>query len=321
MAKLPHLEGDDIRRLLPMAQCIDLMERAFSALGRGQVLQPLRTVIHRPDGVGSLYVMPAYAVEPPALAVKLISVFHGNHAHDLPSHQGIVVVFDPDTGAPAALLDAAALTAIRTAAVSALATRLLARPDARELCLLGSGVQAMTHIEAMRLVRPLEHVRVWSPDPAHRTAFAKRASARHGLPVSAVDSPDAAVRGADIVCTLTAARDFVLRGEWLAPGTHVNAVGASTPSTREVDTDTIRRARVVVDSRTAALSEAGDLLIPLAEGAIDENAIAGELAELVLGSVSGRASATEITFFKSLGLAVEDAAAAAWLMQAHAGND
>lgn len=312
---LLHLDADDVRRLLPMRDCIAIMEQAFTALGRGEALQPLRTVIHRPDGAGSLYVMPAYTVEPAALAVKLITVFHGNHARGIPSHQGIVVAFDPDTGKPAALIDAGALTAIRTAAVSGLATRLLARRDAHDLAILGSGVQAASHLAAMCEVRGVDRVRVWSPRPDHRQAFAERAAAEHGIPVQAVDGPDAAVSGADLICTVTAARAPVLRGEWIAQGAHINAVGASTPATREVDADTVRRARVVVDSRQSALSEAGDLLIPIGEGLVDEGIIAAELADLVLGTADGRTGDDDITLFESLGLAVEDAAAAAWLIE------
>jgi alanine dehydrogenase len=278
-------------------------------------VQPLRTVIHRPDGVGSLYVMPSFTARPAALAVKLISLFHGNHARGLPSHQGIVVVFDAATGSPAAILDAASLTAIRTAAVSALATRLLARPDAGDLALLGTGVQAWSHLEAMRAVRPIRRVRVWSPDPARRQDFAERAAALHTLPVLAVASAHDAVKNADIICTLTAASAPVLRGDWVARGAHINAVGASTPNAREVDTNLVRRARIVVDSLAAALSEAGDLLIPMSEGAIDEGAIAAELADLVLGSAPSRRGPDQITLFKSLGLAVEDAAAAARVLE------
>lgn len=314
MSQPRYIEADEVRRLLSMTQCIAVMERAFAAYGRGDVLQPMRTVIHQPDGRGSLYVMPAYTVEPHALAVKVLTLFHENAGRGLPSHQGTVLAFDPETGALSALIDAESVTAIRTAAVSALATRILASPDAADLALLGSGVQAGSHLDAMRAVRPIERVRVWSPDATHRTTFADAMSERHGIPVVAVDGPDAAVQGADLICTLTAARQPILRADWIAPGAHVNAVGASTPSTREVETDVVLRARVFVDSRAAALGEAGDLLIPIQEGRADEGIIKAELAELVLGTAEGRRSADEITFFKSLGLALEDAAAAGWIL-------
>lgn len=312
---LLHLDADDVRRLLSMGDCITLMERAFTALGRDEVLQPMRTVIHQRDGSGSLYVMPASTVVPAALAVKLITVFHGNHERGLPSHQGLIIAFDPATGKPAAMIEAGSLTAIRTAAVSGLATRLLAREGAHDLALLGSGVGAEAHLEAMRAVRPVDRVRVWSPTAAHRRAFARRMSERHDIAVDAVDDAESAVRGADLICTVSAARTPVVDEAWIAPGAHINAVGASTPATREIDTGTVRRARVFADSRPAALNEAGDLLIPIDEGAIGEDHIAGELSDLVLGICQGRRTDDEVTLFESLGLAVEDAVAAAWLVE------
>ena len=312
---LKYLDAGEIERLLPIADCIDVMESAFSAFGRGDIVQPLRTVVHRPDGAGSLYVMPSFNSHPAALAVKLISVFHGNRARGVPSHQGIVVAFDAASGTPAAILDAASLTAIRTAAVSALATRLLARSDADDLTLLGSGTQAWSHLEAMRVVRPIRRVRVWSPNVERRRTFAEKAAAMHDIPVVATDSPKAAVERAHIVCTLTSSATPVLHGDWLARGTHINAVGASTPNARELDTNAVLRSRVVVDSLRAALSESGDLLIPIREGAMDEGSIAAELADLVLGSAPARRGADQITLFKSLGLAMEDAAAAAAVIE------
>lgn len=208
------------------------------------------------------------------------------------------------------LLGTAAITAIRTAAVSALATRHLARSDASDLALLGSGTQARTHLEALCLVRPIRRVRVWSPTAEHAARFAAREAARSGLSVTAVVTPEAAVSGADLICTVSAAAEPVLHGRCLAPGCHVNAVGACTPKARELDSEAVRRARVIVDRRESAWAEAGDLLIPRAAGEIDESAVAAELAEVVLGTVPGRRSDSEITLFKSLGLGVEDAASA-----------
>jgi ornithine cyclodeaminase len=297
-----------------MPVCIDVMERAFAAFGRGDVLQPVRTVIHRPDGTGSLYVMPAYTVEPHALSVKVLTAFHGNPARGIPSHQGTVLAFDPDSGALAALIDAASLTAIRTAAVSGLATRLLAREDATNLALIGSGVQALSHIAAMRTVRPITRIRVWSPDAKRLRNFVETASTLHDVPITATDGPGAALAGADIICTVSSAREPVLCSEWIADGAHINAVGASTPGTREVDTDTIVRARVYVDSRQAALAEAGDLLIPIAEGVVGPEVIVAELADLVADPAHGRRAASCVTLFKSVGLALEDAAAAGYLL-------
>jgi ornithine cyclodeaminase len=207
-------------------------------------------------------------------------------------------------------MDASSITAIRTAAVSGVATRVLARAGAGGLALLGTGVQALTHLEAMSLARPLRRVRAWSRDPEHVRAFAQRAARALGIRVEAAGSAREAVEGADLVCTVTSSREPVLRGEWLAAGAHVNAVGASLPSARELDTAAVVRARLFVDRRESALSEAGDFLIPRREGAVDEGHIRGELGELLLGRGRGRESDADVTIFKSLGLAVEDVAAA-----------
>jgi ornithine cyclodeaminase len=244
------------------------------------------------------------------LGIKVITVFPGNHERGEESHLGSVLLFEAEMGRPLAILDAAAVTAIRTAAVSALATRLLARQDAGDLALLGSGVQARSHLAALREVRPLRRVRVWSRHPESARRFAAEESERHGLSVQAVATAREAVEGADLVCTVTSAREPVLEGAWLAPGAHVNAAGACTPAARELDTDAMRRARLFVDRRESALAEAGDLLIPMRNGELGEDHIAGELGDLLLGRVPGRRAPEEITLFESLGLAVEDLAAA-----------
>jgi ornithine cyclodeaminase/alanine dehydrogenase-like protein (mu-crystallin family) len=310
MHSIPQLDSTDVRRLLPMAECIDVMADAFSALGRGDAVLPLRTVVQQRDGAGALYVMPALLLDPHAMAVKLITIVRDNQRRGLPTHQGVIIVFDTETGSPAALLDAESVTAIRTAAVSALATRLAARADTGTLALIGSGVQAASHLEAMLCVCDLRHVRVYSPHREHRESFAERQSAIHGIHVEPVESARAAVDGADLICTLTASATPVIEGSWIAPGAHINAIGASSAATREVDTGTVRLARIFVDSREAALAEAGDLLIPLGEGAIDGTAIIAELADLVLHRATVRQTETDITLFKSVGLAIEDAAAA-----------
>lgn len=311
--RLLLLDAADVARLLPMAACIEAMSDALLATARGEVTLPLRQVVLLSGGRGALASMPAVA---PALgmAVKVITVLPDNHGSDYPSHQGAVLLFGHEHGDLQAVVDASELTAIRTAAVSGVATRLLARQDASDLGLLGSGVQARTHLAAMRAVRTLERVRVWSPSRAHREAFADREAARHGIQVEPVGSAEAAIRGADLVCTVTAATDPVLRGEWLRPGAHVNAVGASLPSARELDTEAVRRARLFVDRRESAVHESGDYLIPLREGAIGEDHIVGELGEVLLGTAAGRGGADEITLFKSLGIAIEDLAAARLLV-------
>ena len=350
---LLYLGSDEVERLLPMGECIVVMEEALRGLALGAAVQPLRSVMRLDGRPGLLGIMPGqiqvaagpgsagrqparvagFAVEPAAevteagaagavpggssvgppvsvAGVKVVSIFPGNRERGDESHFGAVLLFETETGRPIAYLDAAAITAIRTAAVSAVATRLLARDDAGELALLGAGVQARTHLAALREVRELRRVRVWSRRPESAQRFAAEESARHRLPVEAVPSAAAAVAGADIVCTVTASREPVLAGEWLSPGVHVNAVGASIAAARELDSAAVARARLFVDRRESTINESGDYLVPLREGVIAEDHIQGEIGDLLLGRLPGRRSASEITLFKSLGLAVEDLAAA-----------
>jgi alanine dehydrogenase len=310
--RIPLLDDDEISRALPMSVCIDAMHEALRALDAGDVVLPVRSVIQLPDGAGSLYTMPAFLARPRALAVKLITIFHGNEAHGLPTHQGVVVVFDADTGRPALLLDAARLTALRTAAVTAVATRALARPDAAVLAVLGTGVQARSHIDALLRVRPIRTVRVWGRDRARAELLAAEAAATApGCTITACAAAADAVADADVVCTVTASPEPVLAGAWLRPGVHVNAIGASTAQTRELDSDAVAASRIFVDSRDAAAVEAGDLLIPLAEGRSGGPDTWTPIGAVLTGRAAGRTAPEEVTLFKSLGLAIEDAAAAA----------
>jgi ornithine cyclodeaminase len=306
------LNREDVASLLPYGECIEVMADALAALARGEAFQPLRSSHWLPDRRGLLVAMPGGLLggSDDVVGLKVLTVFPGNAAHGEESHQGAVLLFDAERGRPLAFLDAASITAIRTAAVSALATRLLAREDAGDLALLGTGVQASTHLAALREVRPLRRVRVWSRDPANARRFAAEESARHGLTVEPAASARAAVDGADLICTVSAAVEPILLGEWIAPGAHVNAVGACTPDARELDTAAVVRARLFVDRRESALHEPGEILTPLREGAITEDHIAGEIGELLLGKVTGRRTADEVTLFESLGITVEDLAAA-----------
>jgi ornithine cyclodeaminase len=300
----------DIRSLLTMEDCMVRMAEVLRSLSAGEGVNPLRTLMRLPGEKGILGMMPGLSESPEALGVKVVTVFPGNHGTEYDAHQGVVLMFDPEHGLPVGILDASEVTAIRTAAVSGVATLALAREDASELALLGSGVQARTHLEAMLVARPFDSVRAYSPNQEHRETFARRARERHGVAVEAVASAEEAVRGAHVVCTLTSSAEPVLEGAWLAPGTHVNAVGSSVKSARELDTEAVVRARLYVDRRESTVNEAGDYLFPKAEGAIDETHIVGEIGEVLLGRVEGRRSGEEITLFKSLGLAVEDLAAA-----------
>lgn len=316
------LNRREVTTLLSMPKCIELMEAALASLSRGEVILPLRPVIRIPDSPNAFAVMPAYSADLAASAAKLISVYPDNHGTALDSHQGMVALFDGTNGRPLAIMDAFSITAIRTAAVSGVATKLLARREARTVAILGAGTQGRAHIDAMLAAHPFERVFVWSRTKSHAAALVTEAEGRYGPgPVSrarpaefvVVDDIDAAVREADVVCTVTASREPILRGGWLRPGTHVNAVGSSIPSARELDTETVRRARVFVDRRESAANEAGDLIIPLKEGAIGEDHVVAELGELILGKVRGREDEKQITLFKSLGLAVEDLACAVYL--------
>lgn len=300
----------EVRQLLPMNECIDVMAQALSALARGDAILPLRPVLWLPDRRGALGMMPSYLGDIGAVGLKVVTVFPGNHGTQYDSHQGAVLVFESEHGQLLAVIDASAITAIRTAAVSGLATRLLAREDSRDLAILGSGIQAKTHLAAMLEVRPFERIRVWSRSDDNAHKFAERSSQRHGVKVEVAPTARFAVEDADVICTTTSAREPILMGEWIAPGAHVNAVGSSVSFTRELDTAAVVKSRLYVDRRESTLNEAGDFLFPKQEGAITDEHIVGEIGELLIGKVKGRGSPDEITLFKSLGLAVEDLAAA-----------
>jgi ornithine cyclodeaminase/alanine dehydrogenase-like protein (mu-crystallin family) len=310
------LNKREVEELLTMQKCIGLMEDALRSLARGEVVLPLRPVLRIPDSPNAFAVMPAYSKPLNAIGAKLITVFPENHGSAFDSHQGIVVLFDGGRGNPAAIMDAASITAIRTAAVSGVATKLLARRDAAVLAILGAGVQARTHIEAMMAVRSFRRIRVWSRTSAHARDVAADAASRFDVEADAAPDAHTAVEHADVICTVTASREPVLSGAWLRPGVHVNAVGASLPNARELDSEAMRRARVFVDRRESALNEAGDVLIPMSEGAIDAKHLVAEIGELLAGSAEGRRNDDEITVFKSLGIAVEDLACAHFLLDA-----
>jgi ornithine cyclodeaminase/alanine dehydrogenase-like protein (mu-crystallin family) len=300
----------DVLRLLPMAACIEAVEGALRALARGEALLPLRQVTHLPGGHGLVATMPAHVGPLGIAGVKAITVFHGNAGTPFDSHQGAILLFDDAHGRLLAVIDATAVTAIRTAAASAVATRALAREDATELAIVGTGVQAGTHLDAMLLVRPIRRVRVCGRDAERSRRFAGDAALRHGVPVEAAPSVRDAVEGADIVCTVTSSAEPVVRGAWLADGAHVNAVGACVPSRRELDTAAVVRARLFVDRRESALREAGDFLIARSEGAVDDAHVLAEIGDVLAGRAPGRRTRDEVTLFESLGLGVEDVAAA-----------
>ena len=303
----------EVSELLPMTECIEVMAGMFRALGEGEVMFPQRSVMWQPDKKGALGLMPSWLGEPYALGAKVVSVFPGNVESPYESHQGAVLLFETENGRLQAIVDAGAITAIRTAAVSGLATRLLSREAADDLAILGSGTQAEMHLAAMRAVRPVRRLRVWSRNAGHASRFAEYAAKHYEVTVTPVGNAEAAVNGAELVCTVTGSTEPVLKGEWLAPGAHVNAVGASVPPFRELDTGAVVRSRLFVDSKTSVLAEADDVRIPLRDKSIPESHILGELADLVLGRVEGRTGSDDITLFKSVGLAAEDLAAARYV--------
>lgn len=302
------LTEHDVRELLTMDACIDAMAEVLCRVGDAATRNPLRSLLRFPSEDGILGLMPAYLGEPTCTGIKVVTVMPGNHGSPYDAHQGVILLFETEHGRLLAVVDASSVTAIRTGAVSGAATRALARTHARRLAILGSGIQAASHLEAMLAVRPIEEVRVWSRNPEHGRRFAERYGG--GVPVHAVAGAREAVEGADVVCTTTSAREPVLRGEWLSPGVHLNAAGACFPTTRELDSEAVARARVFVDSRESARNEAGDLLIPLGEGRIGADHVLGELGEVLAGTRPGRTGDADITLFKSLGIAVEDLAAA-----------
>ncbi len=304
------LSQAEVNALLPMGECLEAMAGVLTALSRGEAQLPLRTVLRLPEADAAFAVMPGELRQPPVLGLKAIGVFPHNAGTALDSHQGVVLLLHPDTGAPLAVMDASSITALRTAAVSGVATRAMARSDAGDLALIGSGVQARSHLEAMQLVRSLRRIRVWSPRAESVLGFVRWAERHLSLQVEPASSPREAVHGADVICTVSASRTPIVEGEWLSEGAHVNAVGASIPSARELDTRAIVQSRLVVDRLESARNEAGDFLVPRSEGAITDSHIVGELGDVLLGKLPGRTGPREITIFKSLGLAVEDLAAA-----------
>jgi ornithine cyclodeaminase/alanine dehydrogenase-like protein (mu-crystallin family) len=309
------LRGSDVRQLLPMAECIDLMHRTMIAVSDRRVVLPLRSVMVMPGELGMLGNMPGYLAEPECFGVKLVSLIPRNKPPQYSSHLGLVLLFEAQHGCPVALLDAAEITAIRTAAASGLATRLLARPEAGDLALLGAGEQARSHLEAMLAVRRLRRIRVWARDTGKAAAFARVEGARHQINIETSPTVPEAVLGADIICTLTKAREPILLGDQLASGVHLNVVGSSIASTAEIDTPAVVKSRFFVDYRDSTVNEGGEYLRALKAGAITPEHILGEIGEVANGTKIGRRSASDVTLYKSLGIAPQDLASAHYVLE------
>ena len=297
-----------------MKECIAVMRDALIKLATGEVHQPLRMIVRPPDAAGGMGLMPSYVSgEQAAFGLKTVCVFPGNPAKGKDAHQGAVLLFSAETGELLALMNASAITAIRTAAVSGVATDLLARENASDLAIVGAGVQARTHLLALAAVRSIKRCRVVSRNIEHARQFVDEMSGSVRFSIEVAETVQEAVNGADLIATVTNAKEPVLQREWISPGVHLNVVGSSTPNAREVDTATISESALFVDRRESTINEAGDYLFAMREGAIGPDHIRAELGEILTGQKPGRSSSDEITLFKSLGLAVEDLASANYL--------
>jgi alanine dehydrogenase len=300
------INKETIAALLPMKECIAVMEKTFRSLASGHCVQPLRPLMWLPDKRGLLGMMPGYAGDIDVMGIKVISVFPGNKNFGYSSHQGMVLLFETKNGRPLCIADADEITAIRTPAASAVATDLLAKKNAETLSILGSGIQAAGHIEAMLLIRKIKKIILWSRNETHAKELAEKILPKTNANIIIAKNPEEAVRDMDIICTLTASAQPIVKAEWISKGTHINAVGSSTPHSRELDTATILAGKLFTDCYESIFNEAGDFIIPKNEGAIDDNHVKGEIGEILLGKKEGRTNDDEITVFKSLGLAVED---------------
>ena len=306
---LTIINAAGVRELLPMDECIDAMEPAMIAATTGAISMPPRLVAPLIDGSGTLVLMPGSSTELAAFGAKVINLIPDNPARGLPAIQGFIALFDYVSGTPVAIIDGAEVTGIRTAAASGLATRLLARPDAHTCGIFGNGVQAVTHIDAMRAVRPVDEIIVWGRNPDKVQAFAREQARRTGIRVRATANP-AEAGACDLVCTTTTSPEPILAGDWVNPGAHVNLVGAHSMTTRECDTGLVVKSSVYVDLMESVRNEGGDIMIPIEEGAIDETHIIGELGELLQGKIPGRQDDRQVTLYQSHGINAQDMFAA-----------
>jgi len=310
------LTGEEVREALPMCQAIEVVKGALAQLSTGRADVPLRAALDvvRHDGV-TLF-MPGYLSGDDAMAIKIVSVFSKNPDKGLPLIHALVVVVNAETGEPSAVMDGTYLTALRTGAASGAGTDLLARDDARVAAIFGAGVQGRTQLEAVCAVRPIEEAWIYDIAPDRRETYARDMGERIPVTVRVAASPTEAVARADVICTATTSRRPVFDDSSVRPGTHINAVGAYTPEMQEIPTETVLRAKVVIDHHEAALAEAGDLLIPMEQGLMSKDHIFAELGEVVAGIKPGRESPGEITLFKSVGVAVQDVAVASAVLEA-----
>jgi ornithine cyclodeaminase/alanine dehydrogenase len=302
------LNRQDVESLLTMEATIEAVEGAFKQLALGNAIMPQRTVVKPPEHHGIHLGMPAYiGGDVGGLGLKIVTVYHDNpQKHNLPTTIGVLLLNDPATGAPVSIMDASFLTAMRTGAAGGVAAKHLAREGAENVVVFGAGVQARTQLLAACTVRPVKKAQVVDLNAAAREKFAQEMSESLGIPVEPTENVQAAVQGADIIIAATSSPEPVFKGAWLQPGTHINGIGSHTPTTRELDTETLQRSKIIPDLASACLSEAGDIIIPIQQGAIKESDIQTELGQVIAGLKPGRTSDQDITLFKSVGLAIQD---------------
>ena len=300
----------EVERLLPVADCVDIMRQAMLVTSRRDVTLPIRQFMPIPDAPGKLAIMPGTLGDPACFGIKLVCKYDRPHGDPLGTHVGMVMLFDSAKGEPLAMIEGSSLTAIRTSAASALATDILARKNATRLAIIGNGEQAMRHVHAMMAVRSIDNITVWGRDAGRSACFAEAVEAATGIPAQSCGSSATAVSGADIICTTTAAKSPVLFGKDLKAGQHVNLVGAAIPTAAEIDDEAVAKGRFYVDYEEAAMAAAGELLGAIERGLVTERHIVGEIGNVIAGSAAGRANDDEITIYKSLGLASQDLAAA-----------
>lgn len=309
------LSEKEIQKLLDVEELIQALEQAHIQFSAGKAVMPVRQVIPLPQIKGRITSMPAYLSEDKALGMKVVTYFQENPKQDLPAILATISLYSTETGKIVAIMDGSYITAIRTASASAMATKVLANPETSVLGILGAGVQARTHIQALCKIRRIGKIKIYSPSGKSGLRVKEELEMEVGVKIEAVGNAEEAVREADLLVTVTTAKEPILKAEWLKPGAHINAVGSHRPDLREIDGATMKRARVFVDSREAIMAECGDVLLAVKEGAISGNHISAEIGEVLAGKKAGRSSAGEITLYKSVGIAIQDVAAAQLIYQ------
>jgi ornithine cyclodeaminase/alanine dehydrogenase-like protein (mu-crystallin family) len=304
------LTKSDVEKLLPVGACIEVMDQAMRQVSRRSVVLPLRQFMPVPNTKGKLGLMPGYIAEPARFGVKIVSKYERPAGSPFGTHVGAVLLFEAENGLPLALMEGGSLTAIRTSAASALATRALSRPESKRLAIIGCGEEAHHHLHAMLAVRPFDDVLVWGRSAERAKAFVAAQHVPSGVRISVADSVEQALANADVVCTVTSAATPILHGAWVRPGTHLNLVGSAIPTTAEVDSACVARGRFYVDYREAAMAQAGELLNAIKDGSVTAEHIIGEIGDVLLGTKPGRQNADQITIYKSLGITAQDLAAA-----------